>query len=76
MSIDRRGNRTDYTSDPITGNVTQIKFPLTHGDTPARAVRPTTINLYLHTTAYYLHTIQDEAGNQTTTFTRDPGITG
>jgi RHS repeat-associated protein len=66
--VDRRGHRTDYTSDPITGNVTQVQFPLTPGDTPNQTQRPT-IN-YTYTNSYYLHTIRDE-GNHTTTFTRD-----
>src|SRR5262245_5583413 len=66
--VDRRNHRTDYTSDLITGNVTQIQFPLTQGDTPNQTQRPT-IN-YTYTNTYHLHTIQDE-GNHTTTFTRD-----
>ena len=67
--IDFRRNETDYTCDPITGNVTQIKFPLTQGDTPGQGNTHPTIN-YTYTNSYYLHTIQDE-GNHTTTFTRD-----
>ena len=66
--VDRRGNRTDYTSDPVTGNVTQVQFPLTQGDTTGQNQRPT-VN-YTYTNSYYLHTIQDE-GNHTTTFTRN-----
>jgi RHS repeat-associated protein len=61
---------TDYTCDPITGNITQIKFPLTQGDTPGQSQRPT-VN-YTYTNNYYVHTIQGEAGPaQTTTFGRD-----
>jgi len=66
--VDRKGHRTDYTSDPITGNITQIQFPLTQGDTPGQNQRPT-IN-YTYTNSYYLHTVQGENG-QTTTMTRD-----
>jgi len=65
---DRRGNTTNYTADPITANVTQIKYPLTQGDTPGQSQRPT-VN-YTYTNSYYLHTGQDE-GSYTTTFTRD-----
>jgi RHS repeat-associated protein len=61
-------NETDYTCDSITGNVTQIKYPLTQGDTPGQGQRPT-VN-YTYTNDYYLHTITDE-GNHTTTITRD-----
>ena len=67
--VDRRGNRTDYTCDPVTGNVTQIQLPLTNGDTPGQGNTQPTIN-YTYTNSYYLHTIQDE-GNHTTTFTRN-----
>jgi RHS repeat-associated protein len=67
--VDRRGNRTDYTCDPLTGNVTQVQLPLTNGDTPGQGNTRPTIN-YTYTNSYYLHTIQDE-GNHTTTFTRN-----
>lgn len=60
---------TDYTCDPITGNVTQIKFPLTPGDTPGQGNTHPTVN-YTYTNSYYLHTVQDE-GTHTTTLTRD-----
>jgi hypothetical protein len=66
--IDFNRHETDYTCDPITGNVTQIQFPLTQSDTPNQTQRPT-IN-YTYTNSYYLHTIQDE-GNHTTTITRN-----
>ena len=66
--VDRNGNRTDYTRDPITGNVTQVKYPLTQGDTPSQSQRPT-VN-YTYTNNYYLHTIVDE-GNHTTTIDHD-----
>jgi RHS repeat-associated protein len=59
---DRNNHRTDYTNDPITGNVTQIQFPLTPGDTPGQGNTRPTVN-YAYTNAYYLHTVQDEAGN-------------
>jgi RHS repeat-associated protein len=67
--VDRNGHRTDYTSDRITGNVIQIKYPLTQGDTPGQNQRPT-LN-YTYTNGYYLHTIQGEGGaTQTTTINR------
>jgi len=77
---DRRGNRTDYTNDPITGNVLQIQFPFTHEDTPNQSVRPTISYIYgggagcldpNNGDPYWLCTATDEAGNQTR-FTRDP----
>jgi RHS repeat-associated protein len=61
--VDRNGHQTDYTNDPITGNVTQVKYPLTQGDTPGQGQRPT-VN-YGYSNYYYLHTITDEGGNQT-----------
>ena len=66
--VDRKGHRTDYTTNRITGNVTQIQFPLTQGDTPGQNQRPT-VN-YSYTNNYYLHTVQGENG-QTKTITRD-----
>ena len=60
---------TNYTNDPITGNVTQIQFPLTPGDTPGQGSTHPTIN-YTYTNNYYLHTVQDE-GVHTTTIQRD-----
>src|SRR5581483_11463155 len=66
---DRNGHTTNYTSDPVTGNVTQIQYPLTQGDTPGQGVRPT-VN-YSYVFDYYLNTLQDEAGNATLFFT-DP----
>jgi RHS repeat-associated protein len=67
--VDRNAHRTDYTSDPVTGNVTQIQLPLTPGDTPDQGNTRPTVN-YTYTNNYYLYTVQDE-GNHTTTFTRD-----
>jgi RHS repeat-associated protein len=67
---DRRNNRTDFTNDPITGNVTQIKYPFTPEDTPGQGNTRPMVN-YTYTNSYYLHTIQNEAGNLTT-ITRDP----
>jgi RHS repeat-associated protein len=62
---------TDYINDPITGKVTQIKYPLTPDDTPYQSQRPT-VN-YTYTNGYYLRTVQGEAGpTQTTTIDRDP----
>jgi YD repeat-containing protein len=78
--IDRRGNRTDYSNDPITGNVLQIQFPFTHEDTPNQSVRPTINYVYgggagcsdpNNHDPYWVCTATDEAGNQTR-FTRDP----
>jgi RHS repeat-associated protein len=68
LVIDFNRNETDYTCDPITGNVTQIQYPFTHGDTPNQTQRPTAN--YTYTNNYYLHTVRDE-GIHTTTFTRD-----
>ena len=65
---DRRSYGTDYTNDSITGNLTQIQYPLTQGDTRNQSVRPTVI--YGYTNSYYLHTIQGE-NRQTTTIRRD-----
>jgi RHS repeat-associated protein len=64
--MDRRGNTTDYTSDRITGNVTQIKFPCTPNDTqpPQTEQTRSTVN-YTYTNNYYLNTITDEGGHQT-----------
>ena len=67
--IDFRRNETDYTCDPITGNITQIKFPLTPEDTQGQGNTHPTVN-YTFTNNYYLHTSQDEGGH-TTTITRD-----
>jgi RHS repeat-associated protein len=66
--IDFNRNETNYTCDPITGNVTQVKYPLTQGDTPGQGQRPT-VN-YIYTNNYYLYSLQDE-GNHVTTITRD-----
>ncbi len=60
---------TDYTNDPITGNVTQIRFPLTPEDTNGQGNTRPTVN-YTYTNNYYLHTTEDE-GHNTTTITRD-----
>jgi YD repeat-containing protein len=67
--VDRNNHRTDYTSDPLTGNVTQIQFPLTPGDTPGQGNTRPTVN-YTYTNNYYLHTVQDE-GTHITTIYRD-----
>jgi YD repeat-containing protein len=63
---DRNNHTTNYTLDPITGNVTQVQFPAIA--TPSPAPRGT-LN-YTYTSNYYLHTSQDEGGHQTT-YTRD-----
>ena len=67
--IDFNRNETNYANDPITGNVTQINYPLTPGDTPGQGNSRPTVN-YTYTNNYYLHTIQGENGF-TTTITRD-----
>jgi hypothetical protein len=59
---------TDYTCDPITGNVTQAQLPFTTEDTQNQSQRPT-VN-YTYTNNYYLHTVQGE-NHQTTTVIRD-----
>jgi RHS repeat-associated protein len=66
--IDFNRNETDYICDPITGNVTQIKYALTPEDTPGQGTTHPTVN-YTYTNSYYLHTVQDEGGH-TTTITR------
>jgi RHS repeat-associated protein len=68
---DRNSHTTNYTSDPITGLVTQIKFPSTPNDTqpPQTEQTRSTVN-YTYENGYYLHTSQDEGGH-TTTLTRD-----
>ena len=60
---------TDYTNDPITGNVLQIQFPFTPEDTNGQGNTRPTLN-YTYTDNYYLHTFEDE-GHNTTTITRD-----
>jgi RHS repeat-associated protein len=68
--IDFNRNEINYSCDPITGNVTQIKYPLTQSDTPNQNTRPT-VN-YTYTNSYYLNTMQGEGGAiQTTTVARD-----
>jgi RHS repeat-associated protein len=66
---DRNSHTTNYTCDPITGNVTQVQFPLTTEDTPGQGNTRPTVN-YTYTNNYYLHTVQDE-GSQFTTIQRD-----
>ena len=62
---DRNGHRTDYTLDPVTGNITQAQFPAIAMPSPA----PRGIVNYTYTNNYYLHTVQDE-GTHTTTINR------
>jgi YD repeat-containing protein len=62
---------TNYVNDPITGNVTQIQFPLTPGDTPDQGNTRPTVN-YIYTNNYYLASSQDEAHHTPTAITRDP----
>ena len=69
LVTDRNGHTTNYTSDALTGLLTQIQYPLTPGDTPGQGNTRPTVN-YTYTNGYYLHTIQGENG-QITTFTRD-----
>src|SRR6266550_5258707 len=76
---DRNHNRTDYTNDPITGNVLQSLFPFTHEDTPNQSVRPSINYVYggagcsdpNNGNPYWLCAATDEAGNQTQ-FKREP----
>jgi RHS repeat-associated protein len=65
---DRNNHVTNYTSDTLTGLMTQIQYPLTQGDTPGQSIRPT-VN-YTYTNGYYVHTIQGENG-EIITLTRD-----
>jgi len=64
---DRNSHKTDYTLDPITGNVTLVQFPAIA--TPSPAPRGTLT--YEYTNTYYLWKVHDEAGN-ITTYTHDP----
>src|SRR6266487_116788 len=76
---DRNNNRTDYTNDPITGNMLQIKFPFTHEDTLNQSVRPIINYIYggagctdpNNGNPYWVCAATDEAGNQTQ-FRREP----
>ncbi len=61
----------NYVNDPITGNVTQIQFPLTPGDTPDQGNTRPTVN-YTYTNNYYLASSQDEAHHTPAAITRDP----
>lgn len=78
---DRNGNRTDYTLNPLTGNVTVLTHPLTQGDTPGQQTRPTLRYQYGcagcadtnnrdGNNPYYLCTVTDEGGH-VTQFNRD-----
>src|SRR6266542_1651316 len=77
---DRNGDKTDYTLDPLTGNVTQVQFPAITAPSPAP---PGTIS-YTYSGAgcqdpnnrddrnpYFLCTATDEAGH-ITNYKRDP----
>jgi len=79
--VDRKGHQTDYTTNPLTGNVTLITYPLTQGDTPGQQTRPTVRFQYGWANCpdpnnrdvnnpYHLYSIIDEGGHSTT-FTRD-----
>lgn len=77
--IDRNGHRTDYTSDSITGNITQIQHPLTPEDTRNQGARPTVSYTYgggagctdpNNQDPHFACNTTDEAGN-TTTISRD-----
>lgn len=50
---DRNGHTSNYTRDTLTGNVTQIQYPLTPGDTPGQGNTRPTVN-YTYTNNYYL----------------------
>ena len=75
-----RAPSTDFTSDALTGNVTQIKFPLTRGKAPRRSGQPS-ITLRLEAAPsnkldYYLSLLMQDEGGYTTKFTHDPTHTG
>ncbi len=74
---DRNGKTTNFTNDPITGNVTQIQYPLT----PPDGTRATVQYVYGYAgcpdpnnqdgnNPYYLYSVTNELG-KTTTFLRD-----
>ncbi len=65
---DRNGYTTNYTCDPVTGNVTDVQFPAAADVTPAPDPRGTLH--YTYQSDYYLSTSKDEAGN-ITTYNRD-----
>jgi len=78
---DRNGHRTDFTSNVLTGNVTQVQFPAAADVTPSPAPRGTVSYTYGWANCpdpnnrdannpYYLYSITDE-GNHATIFTRD-----
>ena len=62
---DRNGHRTDFINDIITGNLLQVQFPLTPGDTPGQGNTRPSIS-YTYTNNYYLNSIQGENGRITT----------
>jgi RHS repeat-associated protein len=79
--MDRRGNTTDYTSNTLTGNVTQVQFPAATDVTPSPAPRGTVSYTYGWASChdpnnrdannpYFLCTATTEGG-QITKFWRD-----
>jgi RHS repeat-associated protein len=75
---DRNGNRTDFSCDPVTGNVLQVIYPLTPNDTPSGTPRGTVSYVYGSATCpdpnnqdpHYLYSATDEGGH-TTVYLRD-----
>jgi RHS repeat-associated protein len=79
---DRNGNRTDFSSNALNGNLTVTTFPLTQGDTPGQTQRPTVQYTYGSPSCAdpnnqdadnpsYVCTAKDEGGN-VTQFLRNP----
>lgn len=79
--IDRNGHTTDLATNPLTGKLTQITYPLTPNDTPSGTARGAVRYSYGGPSCadpnnqdannpYYLCTATDEAGN-TTGYIRD-----
>ncbi|MBV9008360.1 MAG: RHS repeat protein, partial [Verrucomicrobia bacterium] len=75
---DFKGNQTDYTSDPTTGNILTIKYPATPGDVPNNTPRGLVTYTYGSASCpdpnnkdpHYLYSVTDE-GDHTTIYLRD-----
>jgi RHS repeat-associated protein len=74
-TTDRNEHTTDIVSDPISGNITQVTFPLTPNDTPPGTPRGQVSSVYGGNPAcgdsntqepYYLCSSTDEGGHLTT----------
>jgi RHS repeat-associated protein len=81
LVTDRNSHTTNYTRNALTGMVTQVKFPLTQGDTPGQVNQPTVNYTYGSASCadtnnrdsnnpYYVCTATDEGGHLTQ-FLRD-----